>query len=78
MIFSHAFRRPLMERYLLNAYRTMDECIDALPSAEGSRFEVVSFMRSVIHRFAFRCWAGEEGTHALCREQSRFFSSTSC
>lgn len=41
----------------------MNEAIDELffanPSA-STRFEVIQFMRRVIHKFAFRCWAGEE------------------
>lgn len=47
--------------YVLNAKKTIEEALDVMPS-EG-RFELYPFYRKLIHKFGFRCWAGEEGAH---------------
>ena len=49
----------------------MNESIDDLfRDSASKRIEVIQFMRKVIHKFAFRCWAGEEaGKREELREE---------
>lgn len=74
------------EVYFLSLMRCVNlllqlSVLRCLHCAQG-RFEVMSFFRGVIHRFAFRCWAGDEGdyscmfrdiSNAFCRKYFTFF-----
>jgi len=66
-VMTQAFKRQLMDKYIDNAIKTITEEINRLPP-EGS-IEIISFMRKIVHKYAFRCWAGEE---AALQYLSRF------
>ena len=59
---------------MLNARNTLNEMIDAMPD-EG-QFELYPFFRRMIHKFGFRCWAGEEAANEYL-EKVRLHSSAS-
>ena len=57
-MFHHLFGRGQMEGYLTHMHSALQEHLCELGSA--GEFEIFTQMKMLLHRVAFRCWAGRE------------------